>query len=191
MKKIIFVISILVFGNLCAASEVQLGVMLGANYSSYKWDASSDKFSTTGYGAGGGILLSFFQNKRMGFRVVGLDNYINSKGVSDSGQTAKITGTAPSGAVTLTFNFDQASIRNSVGIGYGYESFSGLKCAGTGSTTFPTSSSGGGLVVDFKVALKPGTYGYAQGFLPVDNLTAFSSIIRGFVGMGYDFGDSK
>jgi hypothetical protein len=194
MKKLFLFILILVFENLCDAGEFQLGLMLGANYSSYQWNTSTAgaSFATTGYSGSGGLLLSFFQNHRIGFRITGLDNYISSTGSgsgSVSSQTATITGTVPAAAATLAFNFDAGPGRHSIGVGYGYESFGSLSCSGT--STFPTSTSGAGLVVDIKEVMKSGLFGYAEGFLPVDNLSAFSAISTVFVGVGYDFGSSK
>lgn len=86
---------------------------------------------------------------------------------------------------TVNYNFDAGPGRHSVGIGYGYESFSSLTCAGT--TTFPKSTSGGGLAIDIKEHMKNGAFGYAVGILPVDNMTAFNLISTLIVGVGYDF----
>ena len=181
----------LIFQNLCVASEVQLGVMVGANYSNYQWNTSTGgpSFSTTGYSGSGGVLISLFQSHKVGLRITGLDNYINSTGPGSaalSSQTATISGTVPAAAMTIDFNFDAGPGRHSIGVGYGYESFGALSCSGT--TTFPKSTSGGGLTVDLKEVMKSGLFGYAEGFLPVDNLSAFSNLSTVFVGVGYDFG---
>ena len=71
MKRTIFLILVFVSENLYAVGDAQVGFMLGANYSGYQWNtgAIEDKFSTTGYGGGAGILVSLFQNNKIGFRI--------------------------------------------------------------------------------------------------------------------------
>ena len=188
--KISFVVLFLLTST-CFANDLQLGLMAGANYSNFQWNNSAvgGGFATTGYSGSGGVLLSFFEAQHLGFRISGIDNLVSSSssGTGNSSTlTATVTGSTFATAATVAFNFDAGPGRHSIGVGYGYESLTSLSC--TGTTSFPKASSGAGLVVDLKEVLKSGLFGYAQGFLPVDNLAAFNMISSVFVGVGYDFG---
>jgi hypothetical protein len=128
-------------------------------------------------------MLTVFSDSPFGFHVGFFEHYLTAN------NGAKVSGAVPEGSATVNLNFTAKGDRVSIGIGYVLESQSGLTCTGN-CPAIPSTTSGP--VIELKEDHgKSGLFGLAQVFVPNDESRNTLHRIQTFVGLGFQFGQSK